>query len=64
LRANEIDELITVSQTSILSPFISIPLSLILIRVIKDYATMETLLYADGIIKEEDDSDIIDSHLT
>jgi hypothetical protein len=64
LRANEVDELITVSQTSILSSFISIPLSLIIIRVIKDYTAMETLLYADGIIKEEDDSDIIDSHLT
>jgi hypothetical protein len=64
LRADGVDELITVSQTSILSSFISIPLSLIIIRVIKDYAAMETLPYADGIIKEEDDSDIIDSHLT
>lgn len=64
--ADTIEELMVVSVASIVSSVASIPLAFMAVEVIGRYAKMEALLYNEGytVEKEEDDSDIIDSHLT
>lgn len=64
--ADTIEELMVVSVASIISSVASIPLAFVAVEVIGRYTKMEALLYNEGytVEKEEDDSDIIDSHLT
>uniref|UniRef100_UPI003364D9F2 DUF4328 domain-containing protein n=1 Tax=Haliscomenobacter sp. TaxID=2717303 RepID=UPI003364D9F2 len=64
--ADTIEELMVVSIASIISSVASIPLAFIAVEVIGRYAKMEAMLYNEEYTfeKEEDDSDIIDSHLT
>ena len=64
--ADTIEELMVVSIASIVSSVASIPLAFMAVEVIGRYAKMEALLYNGeySIEKEEDDSDVIDSHLT
>jgi hypothetical protein len=52
LKAETIDELITTTVASIAASIIGIPLAIITVKVIKDYAEIEALLYE---LKDEDE---------
>ena len=52
LKAETIDELITTTVASIAASIIGIPLAIITVKVIKDYAEIEALLYE---LKDEED---------
>ena len=56
LKANTVDELLTVTTASIINSLIGIPLGLITIKIVKDYSSVELFLFE---LKEETTSEKI-----